>query len=146
LRTRRTPRYDGGRADFFRIAAGERIVPALMTQSHGDVTVVSFTDSKILDEQKINQLSDELNRVADRCAGGKLLLSFDGVTFMSSAVLGKLVSINRKCQENGTKLKMCQIAPDIMKVFEITRLNKVIDIYDTEEKALSAYNKRGWFS
>jgi anti-sigma B factor antagonist len=41
---------------------------------------------------------------------------------------------------------MCQIAPDIMKVFEITRLNKVIDIYDTEEKALSAYNKRGWFS
>jgi anti-sigma B factor antagonist len=117
-----------------------------MTQPNGDVTVVYFTDSKILDEQKINQMSEELNRVADRCAGGKLLLNFDGVTFMSSAVLGKLVSINRKCKENETRLKMCQIAPDIMKVFEITRLNKVIDIYDTEEKALSSYNKRGWFS
>lgn len=117
-----------------------------MTHTNGDVTVVYFTDSKILDEHKINQLSEELNKVADKAAGGKLLLNFADVHFMSSAVLGKLVSINRKCKENQTNLKMCQISPDIIKVFEITRLNKVIDIYDTEEKALSAFNKRGWFS
>jgi anti-anti-sigma factor len=121
-------------------------VPALMTQTNGDITVVYFTDSKILDEYKINQLSEELNKVAEKTAGGKLLLNFGDVHFMSSAVLGKLVSINRKCKESNTNLKMCQISPDIMKVFEITRLNKVIDIYDTEEKAISAFNKKGWFA
>ena len=120
-------------------------MPALMTQSNGDVTVVYFTDSKILDEHKINQLNEELTGVAQRNAGGKLLLNFSDVHFMSSAVLGKLVSLNRKCKADQTTLKMCNIAPDIMKVFEITRLNKVIDIHETEEKALSAFNKRGWF-
>lgn len=120
-------------------------MPSLMTQSNGEVTVVYFTDSKILDEHKINQLTEELNSVAERNAGGKLLLNFSDVHFMSSAVLGKLVSINRRCKADQTALKMCNISPDIMKVFEITKLNKVIDIYDSEEKALSAFNKRGWF-
>jgi anti-sigma B factor antagonist len=117
-----------------------------MTQVKNDVKVVYFTDARILDEHKINQLNEELNKVVDGSAGGKLLLNFADVHFMSSAVLGKLVSINRRCKEDKINLKMCQISPDIKKVFEITKLNKVIDIYDTEEKALAAFNKRGWFS
>ena len=60
-------------------------------------------------------------------------------------LVDKLVSINRKCKADQTTLKMCNISPDIMKVFEITRLNKVIDIHESEEKAISAFNKRGWF-
>jgi anti-sigma B factor antagonist len=117
-----------------------------MTQSNGDVTVVYFTDAQILDEHKIVQLSDELNKVADRSAAGKLLLNFSDVQFMSSAVLGKLVNLNKKCKADETTLKMCNIHPKIMEVFKITRLNKVFDIHDTEEKALASFGKRGWFS
>ncbi len=116
-----------------------------MTQPNGEVTVVSFTDSKILDEYKINQLNDELQKVAEKNAGGKLLLNFGDVHFMSSAVLGKLVMINKKCKADKTDLRLCNISAEIMKVFQITKLNKVFDIYDSEEKALSAFNKRGWF-
>jgi len=120
-------------------------VPSIMTQSNGDVTVVYFTDAQILDEYKIIQMTDELMAVAQKNASGKLLLNFSDVRFMSSAVLGKLVSLNKKCKADQTNLKMCNIAPEIMKVFQITKLNKVFDIHDTEEKALSAFNKRGWF-
>jgi anti-sigma B factor antagonist len=112
-----------------------------MTQSNGDVTVVYFTDAQILDEHKIVQLND----AADRAAAGKLLLNFSDVQFMSSAVLGKLVNLNKKCKADQTNLKMCNINPKILEVFKITKLNKVFDIHETEEKALSAFNKRGWF-
>ena len=117
-----------------------------MTQSHGDVTVVSFQDAQILDEVKIQQISDELNQVAERVANGKLLLNFTDVKFMSSAVLGKLNNLNKKCKANGATLKLCNISPDIMQVFKITKLNKVFSIYESEEEALAAFNKKGWFS
>lgn len=117
-----------------------------MTQSHGDVTVVYFQDAQILDEVKIQQISDELNQIADRVANGKLLLNFNDVKFMSSAVLGKLNNLNKKCKANSATLKLCNISPDIMQVFKITKLNKVFSIHENEEEALAAFNKKGWFS
>lgn len=119
---------------------------ALMTQSHGDVTVVYFQDAQILDEVKIQQISDELNQIAERVANGKLLLNFTDVKFMSSAVLGKLNNLNKKCKTNQATLKLCNISPDIMQVFKITKLNKVFSIHENEEEALAAFNKKGWFS
>jgi hypothetical protein len=32
-----------------------------------------------------------------------------------------------------------------MEVFKITKLNKLFDILDTEEKALGSFDKKGWF-
>ncbi len=122
------------------------LVPTLISQTHGDVVVVHFQDAQILDEVKIQQISDELNEIADRVASGKLLLNFSDVKFMSSAVLGKLNNLNKKCKSNGTSLKLSNISPDIMQVFKITKLNKVFSIYESEEEALAAFNKKGWFS
>ena len=116
-------------------------MPALMSQSNGDVLVVYFTDSKILDEVKIQQIADELSRLVERAAGGKLLLNFHDVRFMSSAVLGKLVQLNKRCKENRVNLKLCSIAQDIMEVFKITNLHRVFDIQPDEQRALAAFVK-----
>lgn len=120
-------------------------MPALMTQTNGDVTVVYFTESQILDESKINQLNQELTKVAEKVAGGKLLLNFNDVHFMSSSVLGKLIALNKRCKADQTALKMCNIAPSIMEVFKITNLHKVFEIHEDETTAISAYNKKKWF-
>jgi anti-sigma B factor antagonist len=116
-----------------------------MTQTNGDVLVVYFTDSQILDEGKIQQISEELMKIADKAESSKLLLNFNDVKFMSSSVLGRLVHLNKKCKNDKIDLKMCNISPDIMEVFKITRLNKVFDIHEDENKALSAFLKKGWF-
>ncbi|MBI1900377.1 MAG: STAS domain-containing protein [Planctomycetia bacterium] len=116
-----------------------------MTQKNGDVLVAYFTDAKILDEAKIQQLSEELTEVTDRVEQGKLLLNFNDVKFMSSSVLGRLVHLNKKCKEFKIDLKMCNISPEIMEVFKITKLNKVFDIHSDEPTALTAFHKRGWF-
>jgi anti-anti-sigma factor len=119
-------------------------MPMIMTQTNGDVTVVYFTEQQILDETKISQLEQELAKVAEKIAGGKLLLNFNDVQFMSSSVLGKLIKLNKKCKVDKTDLKMCAISPSIMEVFKITNLHKVFDIHDEEAKALAAYNKKKW--
>ena len=116
-----------------------------MTQTNGDVLVVYFTDAQILDESKIQQISEELMAVVAKCPSNKLLLNFNQVKFMSSSVLGRLVHLNKKCKSERIDLKLCNIAPEIMEVFKITRLNRVFDIHEDEQSAISAFAKKGWF-
>lgn len=120
-------------------------MPVLMTQKSGDVLVAGFTETKILDEAKIQQVSEELNSISDLVEHNKLLLNFNGVKFMSSSVLGRLVQLNKKCKADKTDLKMCNISPEIMEVFKITRLNKVFDIHADEAAAMAAFQKKSWF-
>ena len=65
--------------------------------------------------------------------------------FMSSAMLGRLVTFRKKCLQQEIDLKICSIPPDIFEVFKITNLNKMFEIHKDEAKALEAYNKKGWF-
>lgn len=119
---------------------------SLKTQEIEEVLVVNFTDAKILDEARIQQIGQELmNAAASAGQKKKMLLNFQGVQFMSSAMIGKLVLLNKKCKADEVVLKMCCISPNVLEVFKITRLNKVFEIFDDQDKAIKSYVKKGWF-
>ena len=40
-------------------------------------------------------------------------------------------------------LKFCEVSPNVMEVFKITKLNKLFDIQDGEEKAIASFDKKG---
>jgi anti-sigma B factor antagonist len=105
----------------------------------GDVTVVSFVDKKILDEQNIQTIGEQLFDLVDNQNKKKILLNFGNVEFLSSAALGKLITMNKKVQASGGKLIMCKIAKEIMEVFEITKLDRLFKIYKDEQAALQAF-------
>ena len=93
-----------------------------------DVTHVQFIDKKILDEAKIAELRESLEPIVEKNGAGRMLLNFANVEFMTSAMLGLLVRLNKKVRERGGKLELCNVNPSIRKVFEITQLTKVFDI------------------
>ena len=105
----------------------------------GDVTVVSFVDKKILDEQNIQVIGEQLFDLVDNQAKKKILLNFSNVEFLSSAALGKLITLNKKAQAAGGKLAMCSIVKEIYEVFAITKLDKLFKIYKDEQTALQAF-------
>lgn len=109
----------------------------------GDVSVIRFVDRKILDEANIQKLGEELYQLVEEEARKKLLLNFSHVDFLSSAALGKLITLEKKTKLSGGKLKLCNIRPEIYEVFAITRLNKVFDIRDDEAAALKAFQSEG---
>jgi anti-sigma B factor antagonist len=111
----------------------------LEVEDIGDVTVVSFTDKKILDEQNIQVIGEQLFGLVDDSGRTKLLLNFSNVEYMSSAALGKLITLNKKVQAAGGKLVLCNIIPQIREVFEITRLDKVLVIRGDEQEALQMF-------
>lgn len=105
----------------------------------GDVTVVTFLDKKILEETGIQELGAELFSLVEQDNRRSLLLDFADVDFLSSAALGKLITLDRKVKSAKGRLKMCNIKPEILEVFQITKLNKVFDIRAGEAEAIAAF-------
>ena len=105
----------------------------------GGVTVVRFVDRKILDEASIQELGSELFQLVEQENRGKLVLNFSKVDFLSSAALGKLITLDKKVKSRSGKLKLSNIRPEIYEVFAITKLNKLFDIKNDEADALAAF-------
>ena len=93
-----------------------------------EVSIVTFDDDNILEEQQIKQLEQALLPVIAENQERKLVLNFENVRFMSSAFLGLLVKIHKRVVELGGHLQLLNLDPKIQKVFEITQLTKVFDI------------------
>ena len=105
----------------------------------GDVTVVRFRDHKIIEDISIQQLGQEMFHLIEVDSRDKLLLNFSSVDFLSSAALGKLITLDKKMKAHGGTLKLSNIRPEIYEVFAITKLNRLFDIKDDEADALAAF-------
>jgi anti-anti-sigma factor len=103
----------------------------------GEVTVVTFNDSKIIDEVEIQEFGQELYDLVERDDRKKIVLSFGNVEFLSSAALGKLIGFDKRVKQNGAELVLSNIRPEIYEVFAITKLTKLFTIKDDEADALA---------
>ena len=105
----------------------------------GDVSVVRFRDHKIIEDINIQELGQEMFRLVEADGRDRLLLDFASVEFLSSAALGKLITLDKKMKAHGGTLKLSNIRPEIYEVFAITKLNRLFDIRKDEADALGAF-------
>ncbi|MCE9589545.1 MAG: STAS domain-containing protein [Planctomycetes bacterium] len=111
----------------------------LLIQRDRDIIRIEFLDKNILEEALIQQIGEEIAQVIDRSGNPKVLISFANVEHLSSAALGTLITINNKVRQKEGQLRLSNIDPQIYEVFVITKLNKLFQIFDTAEKALSSF-------
>src|SRR4029077_18643841 len=103
------------------------------------VTIARFTDKKILDESNIQIIGNQLFNLVDEDHRQKIILDFTNVEYLSSAALGKLITMDKKVKAAGGKLRLCAIRSDIKEVFKITRLDKLFQIIDSRDKAVEGF-------
>ena len=114
---------------------------------HNDdnLLVLSFVDRKITDQQRISQIDADLQYALGLAGKGRLLVDFEGLSFMSSAMIGTLLRFQKKCDGESINVKFCNIGSDIEEVFKTMKLKKVFSIHKTKEAAIKSYTKKGWF-
>jgi len=100
----------------------------IQTEYGIDITFVTFEDEKILEEAQIRELQKELEPVVDKNNQNQLVLNFANVSFMTSAMLGLLVRLDKRVNEHGGKLELRNLDKNLYKLFEITQLTKVFNI------------------
>lgn len=111
----------------------------LEIENVGDVTVASFVDKKILDETNIQIIGNQLFGLVDDDGCKKIILDFTNVEYLSSAALGKLITMDKKVRGAKGKLRLCTVRPEIYEVFAITKLNKLFSMFENRDKALEGF-------
>jgi len=120
-----------------------RSLRMLQLESFGDIGIVRFATSRVLDGSNVEELGQEFTHIVKDLYAIKLIVNFEKVKYMSSAVLAKLITLNKMIGEEKGKLRFCAIDPSVMEIFKIMKLDKLFKIYDTEEKAVESFGK--WF-
>jgi len=68
-----------------------------------------------------------------------LLIDLGEVDFIDSSGLGTLVSCLNSLKKAGGKLKICDIQENPRQVFEMTRLDRVFEIFYGRDEALESF-------
>jgi anti-sigma B factor antagonist len=75
---------------------------------------------------------------ADALARGDryVVVDLSGVKYANSSGLGALVAAQLKLEEAGARMFLCGVSKRIRNVLEITRLEKIFHMAETEEEAV----------
>jgi anti-sigma B factor antagonist len=108
----------------------------LEVQIIDNVAVVNFVASRILDDQVIEQVGEQLNSLVEQSGHQRILLNFNKVEYLSSAALGKLVVLRKKVETAKGKLALSNIDETIFEAFKITGFDRIFKIFSDEQEAL----------
>jgi len=114
---------------------------SLVVRTVGNVIVVYFVDSKILEEMQIKWLGKELYGLVEDQHREKVIINFQNVQRFSTALLGKLIGLKKKTAEVMGNVKLCCIPANIMEIFKVTGLDAAFEIFDDEQAAIKSFGR-----
>ena len=111
----------------------------LMVQRMVDVHVIEFLEARILDQLMIDRIKNEILGMVEEAGLPKFVISFENVKYISSAVLGMLMTVNKHVLAKHGELRLAAIDQSLMEVFTLTRLDKILKIYKTTDDAMRKF-------
>src|SRR5262245_23497306 len=100
--------------------AGAMAVPLqrrLDVEEIGDFTIATFTDDKIIDDQTVRAVGDELFHLAK--GRKKILLNFSAAKSLSSAAVELLATLKNKVKTAGGHMLLAGVGPQLYDVLGI---------------------------
>jgi stage II sporulation protein AA (anti-sigma F factor antagonist) len=105
------------------------------TRSYGDVAVLDCS-GRLVYREEAQALCD---RVAELLrAYRSVVVNLGGVNVIDGAGLGSLVSCVEKAHELGRNVTWYGLQANIRKLVDLTRLFRVLDVFETESQAIDA--------
>src|SRR5262245_54214143 len=108
----------------------------LNIESRDDVVIARFSTQVILGGQIAEAVSERLASLLRESDRRRVVVDFANVRSLTSLMLGKLVHLNNVAGSLKTKLVLYNIAPNVRKTLEVTRLDQLLSIKEDEASAL----------
>lgn len=70
--------------------------------------------------------------------GNRVVLNLSEVDFIDSSGLGVIISLLKTVVNNKGSFALCGIKAPILNLFSVTRLDRVFQVYETEEEAIES--------
>lgn len=94
-----------------------------------------------IDRAKLDEIRRAMENYIDDHSPMQLLLSFGQHKELSSAVLGVVVSLNKRVRSYGGQMRLVCTEPRTFELFRVMKLDRILDIYQHHEDALATMGK-----
>ncbi|MDD3839795.1 MAG: anti-sigma F factor antagonist [Clostridia bacterium] len=88
------------------------------------------------DHHSSKRIRELIERNMRKFHAKNLVLDFKGLSFMDSSGIGVIIGRYRDISINGGKIVIVNVNNQFKRIFNISGIQKIIDIYDDTEKAL----------
>ena len=105
----------------------------------GDILVVGFTSPYLQTEDVVERVGAQLFGLLEEGNPTKMVLSFDGVRFVSSSMLAQVIKLHKTLVKSKGKLRVCGLVPAIRDVLRASQLDKLLDVHQDETAALAKF-------
>ncbi|MEJ2636024.1 MAG: STAS domain-containing protein [Calditrichia bacterium] len=109
----------------------------LSEERYNDVVVISLEGSLMGGPEAVS-LNEAVNRLLDE-GMYKLVINLENVERMNSSGLGILIKALSTFKSNGGDLKLASLSPKIDNLLHITKINTILESYDTIEAAVNSF-------
>lgn len=103
--------------------------------SNGVAVITPFVDE--LDASNTAEFKQQIAPIL--AEQHRVVIDLAPLRFIDSSGLGAMLSCLRQLSSNGGDLKLCGLSRAVRAAFELVRLHRVLDIYDTRAEAVKAF-------
>ncbi|GDY07580.1 hypothetical protein LBMAG52_10660 [Planctomycetia bacterium] len=104
---------------------------------HGDVLVVGFKTRLLNDEENIEQLGQELFSLVEQANWLKLVLDLTNVEYLTSSVLGKLITLHRKLHRSQGKMVLFGLSEGVDSILRTSNLLTYFAVAENRDAAIA---------
>lgn len=69
----------------------------------------------------------------------KLVINFGKVKWVASTGLGILITTKTRFEKQGGQLKLCNVNERVLTLFQVTKINSIMDAHPSEADAIAAF-------
>ncbi len=104
-----------------------------------DVLIISFPGEGHLDEADASDVHNQIISAIESRGAKKVVIDFANVSYISSAVLGTLVAVNRALGAKEGTLRLAGMRPEIYQLLQATNLHRFFTFSDDVQRALASF-------
>lgn len=115
--------------------------PAFMTvEERGPIVVVHISRQNLSEEENIEELGQEFTRLVEHFGCRLLAVNLQLVNLVTSAALGKLISLHRNLHRRDGRLVICGVHGMVEDVLKTARLTDYFTMAKTVDDAVTHLN------
>jgi len=101
----------------------------------GEAVLLAMRKKQLTEEENLEELERDFVTLTDSFQIRKIALDMTSVTFMTSAAIGKLISLHRRLVRSEGRLILCCLQPDVEGTLSTSHLLTYFCVADSSQAA-----------
>ncbi|WP_437230786.1 STAS domain-containing protein [Planctomicrobium sp. SH661] len=100
-----------------------------------DGTLLVMSKNRLTEDENLEQLDRDFMTLTDTFHVRRIILDLTSVTYMTSAAIGKLISLHRRLTRNEGRLVLCSLQPEVQSTLKTSHLLTYFRVADSSSAA-----------